>query len=132
VKVYVLDAHALMCYFEQEEGSDRVADVFAEVAERGEKALLTAVNAGEVYYSVLREYGIKKAEEVERSIGQLPIDVTAVDFTLAKIAGHYKSQKKMSYADCFAAALAKQRHGIVVTGDPEFEQVEGDVKILWI
>jgi len=38
----------------------------------------------------------------------------------------------MSYADCFAAALAKYRRVVLVTGDKEFKEVEKDVKILWL
>jgi predicted nucleic acid-binding protein len=38
----------------------------------------------------------------------------------------------MSYADCFAAALAKLRKAELVTGDEEFKQVEGEIKIRWI
>ena len=33
---------------------------------------------------------------------------------------------------CFVAALARLRKAGLVTGDMEFKQVEGDVKILWI
>jgi len=38
----------------------------------------------------------------------------------------------MSYADCFAAALARQRKAELVTGDKEFREVEKEVKILWV
>jgi len=38
----------------------------------------------------------------------------------------------MSYADCFAAALAKLRKAELVTGDRDFKQVEGEVQVLWI
>ncbi len=38
----------------------------------------------------------------------------------------------MSYADCFAAALAKHRKSDLVTGDKEFKQVEGEVSIRWL
>ena len=38
----------------------------------------------------------------------------------------------MAYADCFAAALAKLRNVEVVTGDPEFKEVDGDVKVAWL
>ena len=39
---------------------------------------------------------------------------------------------KMSYADCFAAALAKLKNGNVLTGNPKFKQVEKKVGVLWI
>jgi predicted nucleic acid-binding protein len=38
----------------------------------------------------------------------------------------------MSYADCFAAALAKFHNGVLVTGDDEFRQIEKEISIDWI
>jgi predicted nucleic acid-binding protein len=38
----------------------------------------------------------------------------------------------MSLADCFAAALAKQKKIEVYTGDPEFKALESEQKIVWI
>ena len=36
----------------------------------------------------------------------------------------------MAYADCFAAALAKLKNAELLTGDPEFKQVEKEIKIV--
>ena len=38
----------------------------------------------------------------------------------------------MSYADSFAAALAKENRAELLTRDKEFEQVEGEIKIAWL
>jgi predicted nucleic acid-binding protein len=38
----------------------------------------------------------------------------------------------MSYADCFAAALAKQKKALLLTGDPEFKQVDSEITIDWL
>ena len=43
-----------------------------------------------------------------------------------------KATKKMAYADCFAVALAKQRKAELYTGDPEFQSVEKEIRILWL
>jgi predicted nucleic acid-binding protein len=51
---------------------------------------------------------------------------------VAELAGQIKATRKMSLADCFAAALAKQRKSEVYTGDPEFRAVEEDVKVVWL
>ena len=51
---------------------------------------------------------------------------------LAAKAGAIKSRRRMSYADCFAASLAKDRKCELVTGDKEFRQVERDVSIRWL
>jgi predicted nucleic acid-binding protein len=62
----------------------------------------------------------------------LPIHIVPADLDLAKQAAIFKASKKMSYADCFAAALAKHRRVELVTGDEEFKEVEKEVKILWL
>jgi ribonuclease VapC len=38
----------------------------------------------------------------------------------------------MSFADCFAAALAKRTKAVLLTGDPEFKQVEQEIMIDWL
>ncbi|MFH0871474.1 MAG: PIN domain-containing protein [bacterium] len=60
------------------------------------------------------------------------IEIVRADLGLARQAALFKSGKKISYADCFAAALAKLRKAELVTGDRDFKQVEGEVQVLWI
>ena len=64
----------------------------------------------------------------------IPIEIVRADLGLARQAALFKSGKKISYADCFAAALAlaKLRKAELVTGDRDFKQVEGEVQVLWI
>jgi ribonuclease VapC len=52
-----------------------------------------------------------------------------IDWDLAKTAASFKSRYRMSYADCFAAALAKRSKGELVTGDPDFKQVESHIRV---
>jgi predicted nucleic acid-binding protein len=128
----VLDAHALMIFLEKEAGYEKMQQIFVQAAEKDAQLLMSAVNYGEIYYIVLRECGKEKTEEVEKVIGALPIKVIDVDMNLAKEAGKLKAAKKMSYADCFAAALAKSHKAELITGDKEFEEVKHDVKIMWL
>jgi predicted nucleic acid-binding protein len=128
----VLDAYSLIAYLEGEKGSDIVIEVFKSARDSGKGLLLSAVNWGEVYYISLREEGQKRADEVAYLIATLPIEIVPVDLEITKKAAEYKATKKMSYADCFAAALAKLRKAELVTGDKEFKQIENELKILWI
>jgi uncharacterized protein len=128
----VIDAHALMVYLEREPGFEKVSGLFSQAAEKGVNLLLSAVNFGEVYYIVLRECGKEKAEEIAKTIEAFPVDIVDVDKDLAKEAGALKAFKKMSYADCFAAALAKTGKAELVTGDKEFREVEKEINIYWI
>jgi len=65
-------------------------------------------------------------------LAQLGIQFFDADWKLAREASRFKVKGKMSFADCFAAALAKENKADLVTGDPEFKQVESEVKIHWL
>ncbi len=128
----VLDSYSLIAYLEKENGAEKMIEVFRVGRDSGKALLLSVVNWGEVYYITLREAGRERAEAVAQLISTLPIQIISADLELTKQAAEFKAIKKMSYGDCFAAALAKLRKAELVTGDEEFKQVEGEVKILWI
>jgi len=128
----VLDAYSLIAYLEGEEGMDRMIQVFKVARDSGRALLLCVVNWGEIYYITMREAGRERADQVAHLLSTLPIQVVPVDLELAKKAAELKASKKMSYVDCFAVALARLRKADLITGDKEFKQVEGEVKILWI
>jgi len=128
----ILDAHALLVFLEREIGFEKVENFFISATEKDNYLLMTSVNYGEVYYIVLRECGQDKADEIERILKTLPIEIVDVNIQLAKEAARLKAIKKISYADCFAAALARLHKGEVITGDREFKAVENEVKIAWI
>lgn len=127
----VLDAHGLLAFLEKEAGYEKVEQSFVAAIEKDRYLLMTSVNFGEVYYIVLRECGQEKAHEIEKIIGTLPIEIIDVDMQLAREAARFKAAHKISYADCFAAALAKQHKGEIITGDKEFKAVENEIKIAW-
>ncbi len=128
----VLDAHGLLVFLEKEAGYEKVEQSFVTAVEKDKYLLMTSVNFGEVYYIVLRECGQDKAHEIEKIIRTLPIEIIDVDMQLAREAGRLKANHRISYADCFAAALAKLNKGEVITGDKEFKTVESEIKIVWL
>ena len=128
----VLDSHSLIAYLENETGVEKMIELLQVARDSGKTLLLSVVNWGEVYYITLREANRERAEAVAHLISTLPIQVVPVDLDLTKQAAEFKAFKRMSYGDCFAAALAKLRKAELVTGDEEFKQVEKEVKILWI
>lgn len=128
----VLDAYSIIAYLEGEKGAEMMIEIFKSARDSGKGLLLSVVNWGEVYYIILREEGQKHADEVAHLISTLPIEIVPVDLEITKIAAVFKATKKMSYADCFAAALAKHYKAELVTGDEEFKGVAKDIKIQWI
>ena len=128
----VLDSYSAIAYLEGGPGADDMIEMFQTARDSGRDLLLSVINWGEVYYITLREVGRERAEAVAHLISTLPIELVPADLELTKLAAQLKATKKMSYADCFAAALAKLRRAELVTGDEEFRQVEGEIKIRWI
>lgn len=66
------------------------------------------------------------------TIEALPISVIDIDRDITLAAANVKAHLPISYADCFVIALAQRLEAIVVTGDPEFRQVESLVEIYWL
>lgn len=128
----VLDSHSLIAYLENERGADKMIELFQVARDSGKALFLSVVNWGEVYYITLREAGRERAEAMAHLILTLPIQIIPVDLELTKQAAEFKAFKRMSYGDCFAAALAKLRKAELVTGDPEFKQVAAEVRIFLI
>jgi ribonuclease VapC len=132
MKTYVLDASALMAFFEDRAGADEVEELLAKAAEAKHPLAMSVINWGEVYYSVWRAHGEKAAAAKLQEIAQLPIEIVGVDMELGKLAASLKAQYNLPYADCFAAALAHARKGTVVTCDKDFERGGTTLKILWV
>jgi ribonuclease VapC len=131
----VLDAHALMILFNDEPGADEVERILLKAESGSPKLLMSVVNWGEIYYSILRGASQEMAETKAHEIAGMQIELVPVDaddLELVRQAAAFKATRKMSYADCFAAALAKIKNAELVTGDREFKQLARDVKIHWL
>ncbi|MGA3168192.1 MAG: type II toxin-antitoxin system VapC family toxin [Terriglobia bacterium] len=130
MKTYVLDSSALMTFFEDRPGADKVEELLAEAADAKRPLAMSVVNWGEVYYSIWRARGEKAAAAKLQEIAQLPIQVFDVDMELANLAASLKAEHNLPYADCFAAALAQARKATLVTSDSDFKRVGTALKIL--
>jgi predicted nucleic acid-binding protein len=128
----VLDSYAVLAYLFGERGHEKVVAVLEKAAESGKSALIAAPNWAEVRYQVERKSGAQRWTEVREKLLALPVEVVPVGADLAESAGAIKASRKMSLADCFAAALAKERRADLYTGDPEFKAVKADIKVVWI
>ena len=132
MKTYVLDASALMTFFENRAGADKVEALLVGAADAERPLAMSVVNWGEVYYSIWRAHGEQAAIAKLRAIAQLPIQVFDVDMEMAKQAASLRAQHNLPYADCFAAALAQSRKATVVTSDKDFERAGSAIKVLWV
>jgi predicted nucleic acid-binding protein len=128
----VLDASALMTFLEDRPGAQKVEELIGLAVGGKRELLMSVVNWGEVYYSVWRVKGPGAAKTVAAEIEQLPIQIVDADIELTKLAAEFRAKYKLPYADCFAAAVAKQHKGQVATSDRDFSLVEAESSLIWI
>ena len=132
MKRYVLDSYAMIAYFEDEPGADRVALVLKQLIKGKAKGFMSVVNWGEVYYNTMREQGISEAEKVILQLDKFPIRIVEVNKELAYQAAKLKGEFRIAYADCFAVALSVKLGAAIVTGDPDFKKLQERMSIQWI
>lgn len=134
VKIYVLDACALIAFFRDEPGGDKLEALFAQAPEK--QFIIHSVNVGEIYYDTLRTSGITQATSIFKDIQSLPIKIVwSIDESLLVAVGRFKTQCRISYADAYVLALADREKACVISTDHhEFDAVDesGVVAFEWI
>jgi len=128
----VLDSYALMAFFEDEPGADTVRSLILKGEEGSLNLVMSVVNLGEIWCSIARTNSPETADQYIGEIKGMSIEIIDVDWTITRQAAIFKSGENISYADCFAAALAKLSKAELVTGDKEFKSLESEIKIAWI
>ncbi len=129
--VWVVDAQPIVAFIRREAHWQAIAHLIRS-STRGETTLrLTAVNAGEIVMAAERALGALVAHRTLEAIQEWT-DIVEVDLELGARAGWFKLRGGISYADCFAAALAHRDGLPLITGDPEFRRVEDVIRIVWL
>jgi predicted nucleic acid-binding protein len=131
MKRIVLDASALMTFFEDRPGAEKVEDLIRLGVEGKRHLFMSVVNWGEVYYSTWRAKGPGVARKILEDIAQLPVEIVDADLDLTRLAAELRAEHKLHYTDCFAAALALKCKAPLATSDKDFASVEKKLNVLW-
>ena len=128
----VLDSHALLALLRDEPGGETVAQILERAGESDQPVHMTEVNYAEVQCMIRRKDGNAVWATIAGELKAAPIEFHPADRRLADAAADFKARFKMSLADAFAAALAKEKKAELVTSDPEFKPLEKEIKINWL
>jgi ribonuclease VapC len=128
----VLDSYALLALLRDESGAEIVAGLLERAGQQNRSVHMTEVNYAEVQYTIRRKDGETVWASIAGELLAAPIEFHAADRRLADVAAGFKARFKISLADAFAAALAKERKAELVTGDLEFRALEKEIKIRWL
>jgi predicted nucleic acid-binding protein len=128
----VLDSHALLKLLRDEPGAETVTQILEKAGQRDQPVHMTEVDYAEVQYMIRRKHGNAAWKMIAAELIAAPIQFHPADRPLADSAADFKARFRISLADAFAAALAKQKKAELVTGDPEFKPLESEIRINWL
>jgi len=132
MKTYVLDASALFAFLRDEAGASKVDELLRETMRGRAKVLMSAVNYGEVYGLILRQFGPEQALTTVQAVSPLSIAVLDATPQRACKAADLKAKHKLYYADSFAAALAIEHKATLVTSDSDFRKLGRGFPVVWL
>ena len=125
----VLDSFAVLALIQGEPGYARVRELLREAAQGTAELHMSLINLAEVRYRIIRR-GVDVQNRLS-AVESLPIRAASADAYIDAVVD-LKAAHPVSLGDCFAAALAIDLGCPVVTGDPEFRRLEGEVAIEWL
>lgn len=126
---YLLDTSALLTFSGDEPGADAVGVLLAK-GRRGDVQLyMSFLSAMEAGYTVYQERGEDGLATLLAFLQQLPIIRVDVSDELIALAARMKGAYRLSVADAWILATAKQLNAILIHKDPEFEQAAVEVQL---
>ena len=132
MKRTVLDASALISFFENRAGGEIVENIVSLSFAGKIDLSMSVVNWGEVYYATWRARGRDAAIRMAAEILQFPLQFVNADLELTRSAAELRAKYNLPYADCFAAALSKARKAELVTSDQDFAKVKSEIEIQFL
>lgn len=116
----VLDAWAVLALLQGEDpAAGRVREVVEQAQARALVAHLSWMNLGEVFYILGRARGLEAARQTLAELRLLPLRLHDAGAARVQAAAELKATHRLSYADAFAVALARELDLSLLTGDPE-------------
>jgi len=128
----LLDSFAVIAFLKKERNFHLVVDRLREAEAEKRLLCMNHINAGEVYCQVKKKNLAPDFNKFWETFLSLPIEFISNDFALVVEAAKIKSRYALSFANSFAAATAMREKAAIITGDPEFKQLEEEVDIEWI
>ena len=122
---YLLDTSAVLTLIEDEAGADRVEELL-----RHHTVIIPWIALVEVFYITQQERGASEAERRFALMKALPVTLLwTIDEPTLLQAGRLKAVYRLSLADTLIAALAQQQGAILVHKDPEYDTLQGQLRL---
>ncbi len=118
----VLDAGVLTLHFADHRD---VKEYFDAIVAGRSKGLISSVNLAEFYYKICQKLGMQTADSWYFQVRRSKLEVVDNDELVRQAAlEKCRQSHELALADCFALALAKMEHALLVTTDSELAKVK--------
>ena len=132
MSIYVFDSSALIAFFNDEKGAEKVEKILLQ---KNNYSLISIINVFEICYDAARrscyDDGIQMFEEIK----QLPIKIIfEITQNVMEKAVYFKTNFKVSVADSIALGLTKENEACIITSDHhEFDCIDEakETKFFW-
>jgi ribonuclease VapC len=132
----VLDSWAILAWMQAEPSAPRVRSLLERAAQGSFAVWCSAVNAGEVYYQLVRAGRDGEAEAfwLSATRGRIPLRIAVATTPRVRRAASIKARYPLAYADAFALGLAAELRLPLATGDPEMRRpaADGLARLEWL
>lgn len=125
----VLDTSAIFALVRDEPGADMVERLLDGAKTGRKKIVVSFATLTEVFYYTLQLTDAIYAREMLSRIKSWPVDFVYPDERLCVAAGEIKGLFRVSFADAFIAATAREARAVLVHKDPEFDSLHEAVKL---
>jgi predicted nucleic acid-binding protein len=132
VKTYVLDANVVVSFLINARGAEAAEGIFNEAGKGEAELLMSALQMGEIYYTILRKGGVQEARRAVGVLEHIGVQVLPLDQDQVIAAAQLKHESGLAMADAAAVAAAVAFNGMLVTSDKDFKRLEKKVKIHWV
>ncbi|NPV28059.1 MAG: type II toxin-antitoxin system VapC family toxin [Firmicutes bacterium] len=123
--IKVFDAYAVLCWMQEEPGSSYIEHLMEEAEKGAVEIQISVINVGEIFYRLVKSGQGEDAVSFLSDVKKRAFPWRIVPATNARVweAAKLKGKYKISYADAFVLALARETGGEIVTRDPEIIEV---------
>ena len=130
---YVLDASAVLRFFDREAGCERVAEVLSQAMARKAGVAVSAIQWGEIVGAVRKKRGVVAELRAMGILCRFPLQIVDATAEHAMHAAEMKVDRKIAYADAFAATLAMElQESVLLTADYGFKALEDLIPIEYL
>ena len=125
----VLDTSAIFSLLRDEPGSDFVVARLNEASAGKTVVVASFVSLTEIFSNTMRLADRRRADELLAIVKSWPVEFIYPDEALCLAAGEIKALFRLSFADAFVAATARETNAVLLHKDPEFESLRGRVRL---